>query len=61
MDRAHEDQVKKSQDAPVKTTVQEEGVGASTILLPRKHVKRTGAKSSAPVEPARRQSIASVH
>jgi hypothetical protein len=50
MDRAHEDQVKKSQDAPVKTTVQEEGIGASTILLPREHVKRTGAKSSSPDE-----------
>ena len=39
------------QEAPVKPTVQKEGISASTILLLREHVRARRAQASAPVEP----------
>ena len=48
------------QEAPVKLTVQKEGISASTILLPREHVRARTAQSSALVEPMKHRCNAPV-
>ena len=47
------------QEAPINPMVQE-GISASTILLPREHVRARRAQSSAPVEPMKHRCNAPV-